>query len=133
MKYKLIYVNTLGFDYRGNASYEFIFCDDTVDLNDVWGEGWDEIPADGNASPPELDSISKVGILKCKDYTLECVTSSISFGVCDAKDGIIALAWEAIDENFDSSKTRLVFKYGDDLDHIEHLLKLRKLKLIYED
>ena len=35
---KLVYVNELGPNYRGDNVYEFIFSD----LDNVWGEGWDE-------------------------------------------------------------------------------------------
>lgn len=133
MGYELIYVNRLGYNYRGDATYEFIFADDTVHLEDVWGEGWIERPADGRAQPPEIECISKVGVLKCKDYDLGVTNDSIEFGLCDAKDGIVALAWEAIDEEFDPKKQRLVFKFGDELGAIEKLLKKRKLEMTYEN
>ena len=134
MEYKLIYVNKLGFNYKGNSTYEFIFADDTIDLQeDVWGEGWIDIPAESSAQPPDIDCISKVGVLECKDYELDVAHDSLFFGLCDAKDDVIALAWEMIDEDFDRNTNRLVFRFGEDLKSVETKLKKRKLSLTYEN
>ena len=133
MNYKLIYINRMGFNHRGLATYEFIFCDDTiVELIDVWGEGWEIEPADGNAQPPEIECIAKVGTILCKDYELEVAHDSQFYSLADAKDGIICLGYELIDDTFQFSK-RLVFHFGEELTSIEEKLKQRKLKLTYED
>lgn len=133
MEYKLIYINKLGFNYKGHGTYEFIFSDDTIDLDDVWGQDWEAIPAESSAQPPDIECISKVGVLNCKDYELDVAHSSMFFGICDAKDDVIALAWEIIDEGFDSTLTRLVFRFGEDLKSVEAKLKKRKLSLVYEN
>ena len=57
----LIYVNKLGSNYKGENLYEFIFSEN---INDAWGESWDSKPANGYPSPPDLEFISKVGLLK---------------------------------------------------------------------
>ncbi len=130
MEYKLIYVNSLGFGVGGFATYEFVFCDDTIDIDDVWGDGWHEIPAFEMACPPEEDCIADIKTLKVKDYELDVAHNSFMFGLCDAKDGVIALAWEAIDANFSSKSERLVFRFGETLEEIEEKLKKRNLELI---
>lgn len=133
MDYKLIYINKLGFNYKGHGTYEFIFCDDTIDLDDVWGQDWEAVPAESCAQPPDIECISKVGVLQCKDYELDVAHDSLFFGLCDAKDDVIALAWEVIDEEFDANLTRLVFRFGEDLKTVEAKLKKRKLSLTYEN
>jgi hypothetical protein len=40
---RLIYVNELGPNYKGDNIYEFIFSD----VEEVWGEDWDSEPASG--------------------------------------------------------------------------------------
>lgn len=133
MDYKLIYVNKLGFNYKGHGTYEFIFADDTIDLNDdVWGEGWEYTPAESSAQPPDEECISKVGVLHCKDYELDVAHNSLFFSMADAKHDVIALAWELIDDEFDSNLIRLVFRFGEDLKSVEAKLKKRKLSLTYE-
>mgnify|MGYP001612484586 CR=1 FL=1 len=132
MDYKLIYINKMGFNHKGMATYEFIFCDDSTDLADVWGEGWENEPADGVAQPPDQHCIAKVGLIQCKDYELEVAHDSYYYSLSDAKDGIICLGYELIDETFQFAK-RLVFHFGEDIKNIEAKLKERKLKLTYED
>jgi len=132
MKYKLIYINKQGYNWEGYGTYEFIFCDDTTELEDVWGDGWESTPADGMAYPPDVDCVAKVGVLLAKDYELGVAHQSQTFGLCDVKDGVLALGWEEIDENFSLSNQRLVFKFGDSLTDIEAQLSKRKLQLKYE-
>ena len=59
----LIYINELGPNFRGDNIYEFIFSD----VDDAYGEDWDVEPAAGRPSPPKIDFIKKVGILKNSD------------------------------------------------------------------
>jgi len=86
----LIYVNGLGPDYKGDNLYEFIFSDT---LN-VEGDSWDSAPANGYPSPPNLEFIKKVGVLKGTDTKFELIQNSDYFSMNDSVDGVIALAWE---------------------------------------
>jgi hypothetical protein len=133
MEYKLIYVNNLNYDYKGNGKYEFIFCDETSELEDVWGEGWEAIPASYSVQPPDEEYIAKVGTLSVKHYELDVVQDHFFHGMCDAKDDVIALAWEKIDEEFSPNLKRLVFRFGETLEEVEAKLSKRKMKLIYEE
>ena len=133
MTFKLIYVNKLGFNHKGNGLYELIFSDEGVELEEVWGDGWEATYAQGNAQPPEEDCICKVGLIQCKDYELSVAHESEAFGLRDAKDNVIALAWELIDEDFDPKKQRLVLQFGEDLVEIEKRLKKRGIKINYEE
>jgi len=122
---KLIYVNGLGSDYKGQNLYEFIFSDD---LN-VWGDDWDSKPSNGYPSPPDLHYIKKVGVLRNTNLKLELIQDSDFFSMEDAMDDIIALAWEI--ENEDNQK-RMVFRFGISEQEIKDKLYERDLVLEFE-
>lgn len=133
MEYSLIYINKVGYDYKGSATYEFIFADETVDLeDDVWGEGWEVTPAVYECQPPWEECVSKVGVIKCKDYNLMVAHESEYYSLSDCKDGIIALGYELIDDMF-VSYPRLVFHFGESIGSIEDKLKKRNLTLIFDE
>ena len=127
---KLVYVNELGPNYKGDNIYEFIFSD----LDDVWGENWDAEPASGKPFPPEIHYIKKVGVLKNSDISLTLIQNSDYFGVYDSIDGVIALAWE--DSNSEDiliyKKKRLSFHYGETSESIENKLYEREIVLTWE-
>jgi hypothetical protein len=128
----LIYVNGLGPNYKGDNLYEFIFSDSL----DVWGESWESKPSNGYPGPPEIKYIKKVGVLRNTDIKLELIQNSDFFSMIDAMDDVVALSWEAEDENI---KTRLVFKFGETEEEIKNKLYERDLilefekKLVYEN
>jgi hypothetical protein len=121
---KLIYVNGLGPNYKGDNLYEFIFSDTT----DVWGESWESKPSNGYPTPPELKYIKKVGVLRNTDIKLELIQNSDFFSMIDAMDDVVALAWESEDEN----KGRLVFRFGQTEQEIKDKLYERDLILEFE-
>ena len=122
---KLIYVNGLGSDYKGQNLYEFIFSDD---LN-VWGDDWDSKPSNGYPIPPDLHYIKKVGVLRNTNLKLELIQDSDFFSMEDAMDDVIALAWEI--ENEDNQK-RMVFRFGISEQEIKDKLYERDLVLEFE-
>jgi hypothetical protein len=131
----LIYINELGPNYKGDNIYEFIFSD----VIDVWGENWDNKPANGYPSPPEINYIKKVGVLTSSEIKLNLIQNSDVFSVLDSMQGVICLGWES-DENEDfENKDRLVFQFGktekevkDKLYERDIVLEFEK-KLIYEN
>ena len=107
---KLVFVNELGPNFKGDNLYEFIFSTE----KEIDGEGWDSFPAGGNPQPPHIDFISKVGVLKSDKVKLNVIQNSDFFSIYDAVDNVIALAWEDIEnEYYDDNQTRLVFHFGD--------------------
>jgi hypothetical protein len=122
---KLIYVNGLGPNYKGDNLYEFIFSDTT----DVWGDSWESKPSNGYPTPPELKYIKKVGVLRNTDIKLELIQNSDFFSIMDAMDDVVALAWESEDEN---NKGRLVFRFGQTEQEIKDKLYERDLILEFE-
>ena len=126
----LVYVNELGPNYKGDNIYEFIFSD----LDDVWGEDWDSEPASGKPLPPEMNYIKKVGVLKNSEIELNLIQNSDFFGVYDAIDGVISLAWERSDSDdiLIHKRKRLVFQYGDNVEIVENKLYERDIVLKWE-
>lgn len=127
---RLIYVNELGPNYKGDNIYEFIFSD----VEEVWGDEWDTEPASGQPSPPNIDYIKKVGVLKNSDIELNLVQNSDFFSVYDAVEDVIALGWEKSDSEhvIDDNYTRLVFRFGDSVKSVEDKLYERDIVLSYE-
>ena len=127
---KLIYVNELGPNYKGDNIYEFIFSD----VEEVWGDEWDAEPASGRPSPPNIEYIKKVGVLKNSDIELHLVQNSDFFSVYDAVEDVIALGWEKSDSEFvvGENYKRLVFRYGESVKSVEDKLYERDIVLSYE-
>ena len=94
---------------------------------------WFIIPASATSQPksPEIEYVDLVGLLKNTDLQLDLVQDSDYFGVIDAVDGVIALAWEKF--NFDSEDERLTFKFGESLESVTKKLKQREYLLIKEE
>lgn len=126
---RLVFVNELGPNFRGDNLYEFIFSDN----EDVSGEDWESSPAGGNPQPPHIDYITKVGVLKNDKVKLNVVQNSDFFSFYDAVDKVIALSWEDIEnEYYNEEDTRLVFHYGDSEDEVMSKLYERDIILTFE-
>jgi hypothetical protein len=121
---KLIFVNGLGPNYKGDNIYEFIFSD----VTDVWGEYWESKPANQYPQPPELKFVKKVGVLRNTNIKLELIQNSDFFSMIDAMDDVVALAWESDDE----SRERLVFRFGQTEQEIKDKLYEKDLILEFE-
>ena len=126
---RLIYVNEIGNDYKGQKQYEFIFSKSTeIDMDE-----WFAIPASSvsQTKSPSVEYIDLVGLLKNTDLQLELIQNSDYFGVIDAVDGVISMAWEKF--NYDSEEERLTFKFGESFESVTKKLKYRGLPLINEE
>lgn len=126
---KLVYVNELGPDYKGNNTYEFIFSKN----EEVYGEDWDVSPASGRPFPPQLEFIHCVLKLSSSDIKLELVRNSDYFNMYDAIDGVISLAWESEESGYEEmGYQRLVFRFGDDISIIKDKFYERDIVLSEE-
>jgi hypothetical protein len=122
----LIYVNEIGTDYKGQKQYEFIFSNSVeFDMDE-----WYVIPASLsiNSKSPSIEYVDIVGLLKDSDIKLELIQNSDYFGVIDAVDGVISLAWE----NFNSEQEteRLCFSFGESIEKVNDKLNKRGYQLI---
>jgi hypothetical protein len=126
---RLIYINGLGPNYKGDNIYEFIFSDTL----EVFGENWESKPANGYPSPPDLEYIKKVGTLINEDIEFELVQNSDVFSVLDSMDGVIALGWEKENDDKDFSIIkRLVFQFGETEESVKDKLYERDIVLQFE-
>ena len=128
---KLVYVNELGPNFKGNYMYEFIFA---ADLKNIWGEEWDSSPATGKPQPPEVEYIKKVGVFSKEGIEFDLIQNSDYFSFTDAIDDVISLAWEKYNEQEDTPpQTRLVFRFGEDITSVQDKLYSRDLILSYNE
>lgn len=126
---RLIYVNEIGEDYKGQKQYEFIFSKSTeLDIDE-----WFTIPASSTSQSksPGIEYIDVVCLLKNSDIQLELVQNSDYFGVIDAVDGVIALGWEKFD--IESETERLTFKFGETMEGVNKKITQRGYLLIKEE
>ena len=124
----LIYINKIGQNWKGEYLYEFIFADN---IKDVDGEGWDAYPASSTPEPPETKYIQEVGTLKTT-LNLDVIQDSQSFAVWDAVDGIIALAWENLDDYEEYPDSRISFNFGEEKNKVTETLYEKDLYLKIE-
>ena len=126
---RLIYINGMGPNFRGDNIYEFIFSDTL----EVFGENWESKPANGYPLPPDMEYIKKVGTLINEDVEFELVQNSDVFSVIDSMDGVIALGWEKENDDIDFSLVkRLVFQFGEDEESVKNKLYERDIVLQFE-
>lgn len=134
MDLKLIYINKIGTNYKGEHMFEFVFSD-TIDHD--WDEEWYEssVVTDMTDLTPPQTYIKSVGFLKTDEMDLELVQESGVFQIYNAVEGIIALGWEKWDEDedFDEEFDRLVFKFGDIITEVEAKLLTLDLELEYKE
>ena len=124
----LIFINELGPNYKKENIYEFIFSEN---LEELWGDEWDSVPAHGKPGTPEVPYIEKVGVLSQSTIKLELVQNSDYFGMEHALDKIISLGWEIFEDGV-VGDDRLVFHFGEKLEEVENKLYARDLVLDYD-
>jgi hypothetical protein len=125
---KLIYVNEIGEDYKGQKQYEFIFSES----EEISVDSWFTIPSSSisESQSPDMMYIDMVGLLKDTDIELDLIQKSDYFGIIDAVDGIIAMAWEKYDADLEID--RIFFKFGERIESITKKLEERNYRLITE-
>jgi hypothetical protein len=128
----LIYINPLNKNYKGEHTYEFLF----ATSNEVnFGDDWDVNPASsGVLTPPPINEIKSVGILKTNDIELDLAIFSDHFSMYDCVENIIALGWEKESPN---NEIRLVFHFGESVESVKEKLysrdKIMKFDNQYEN
>ncbi len=126
---RLIYINGMGPNFRGDNIYEFIFSDTL----EVFGENWESKPANGYPLPPDMEYIKKVGTLVHEEIVFELVQDSDVFSIIDSMDNVIALGWEKETNEIDFSLVkRLVFQFGDTEEDVKNKLYERDIILQFE-
>nr|DAN76367.1 MAG TPA: hypothetical protein [Caudoviricetes sp.] len=122
---KLCFVNVVGMEEDGKYRYEFIFTDD---IDNVWGENFDEKPA-GLINNLMVDEQYKTEthVVRTK-IKFDLVQQCCCFGMQDCMDGIVALAYENIDD-YESypDDGRLVFNFGETYFNVESKLAMKSI------
>jgi hypothetical protein len=127
---KLLFINELGPNYKGQNIYEFIFGESSEEL---WGEDWDSVPAHGKPGPPEVDYIKNVGVLKGTKIKLDLVQNSDYFSMEHALDNVIALGWETYEDEYENGdEERLVFHFDEELEKVKDKLYARDIILKFD-
>jgi len=124
---KLVYINKIGRNWKGNYIYEFLFSDT---LKDIDGEGWDSYPSSGNPEAPEGKFIKETGLLNTI-LKLDLVQESDSFAMWDAVDGVVSMAWENMEGYEDYPEKRLFFSFGEDIKSVNDKLYEKDIVLNY--
>ena len=126
---KLIYINGMGPNYKGDNIYEFIFSETL----EVWGDNWETKPANGYPTPPDVEYIKKVWVLTNGEINLDLVQDSDVFSMLDSMDGVLSLGWEKENNDIDFSVIkRLVFKFGETEQEVKDKLYERDIVLEFE-
>jgi hypothetical protein len=121
----LCFVNCVGLEEDGKYRYEFIFTDN---INDVWGENFEEKPA-GLINDLMVDEVYKTETHVVRTpIKFDLIQNCCCFGMQDCMDGIVALAYENIDD-YDSypDDGRLVFNFGETYSEVENKLAMKNI------
>lgn len=125
---KLGFIHLIGEETDGYYRYQFIF---TNNIDEFWGENFDQKPCClVNGLMPSEEYIYEVHIVKMK-IKLDLIQDNCCFGFQDCTDGIIALAWENMDD-YDEypEEGRIFFKFGETLEEVENKLAIKNVLMI---
>ena len=124
----LCFIRLIGEENDGYYRYEFIFTDNP---DEVWGEDWEHKPIGLINNPtPSDDYITEIHIVKTK-IKLDLIQNNMCFSMQDCLDGIVALAWQNIDElDAYPEDGRIYFMFGESLEDVERKLALKNVLMI---
>jgi len=128
---KLIYVLKIGYNTKKEGLYEFIFSKDPSSVDaEAWG--WTQMPAKGNANPPDEKCIDLTLSLKTDKIDLICLHDLNDRMYLDGYYTIHALAYQDLEEDSNSDLMYdelpiLVFHYGMKLKEVQDILYTRDL------
>ena len=125
---RLGFVRLIGEETDGYYRYEFIF---TTNIDEFWGENFEYKPAGlVNGLVPEDKYINEIHVVKMK-IKLDLIQNSCCFGFQDCTDGIIALAWENVDDYDEYPEDgRIFFRFGETLEEVENKLAMKNVLMI---
>lgn len=129
----LIFVRLKGVEQDGRIIYQFIF-GNKEQCENFWVDGFEEKPS-GIAGEfyIEDEQYEEIKELKVYGIKLDLAQNNLCFSMQDCRDGIIALAWENLDNPDDDpdfvypENGRLVFKYGMTSVEVEVMLAKRNM------
>lgn len=124
----LCFIRLIGEENDGYYRYEFIFTDNP---DEVWGEDWEHKPIGLINNPmPSDDYLTEIHIVKTK-IKFDLIQNNMCFSMQDCLDGIVALAWQNIDElDAYPEDGRIYFMFGESLEDVERKLALKNVLMI---
>jgi hypothetical protein len=124
----LCFIRLIGEENDGYYRYEFIFTDNP---DEVWGEDWEHKPIGLINNPiPSDDYLTEIHIVKTK-IKLDLIQNNMCFSMQDCLDGIVALAWQNIDElDAYPEDGRIYFMFGESLEDVERKLALKNVLML---
>lgn len=125
---RLCFIRLIGEENDGYYRYEFIFTDN---IDEVWGEDFNVKPAClVNNLMVDEKYISEIHIVKMK-IKLDLIQDNCCFSISDCYDGIIALAWQNLDQEEEYPEDgRIFFRFGETLEEVENKLAMKNVLMI---
>lgn len=127
-EYKVVYVSLIGKDASGLNIYNIFVSQNT---EDVFSEGWGEKPASNIKNDILMIDNDMFDYIKeiRTDIILDLAQDNTCFSMQDARDNIVALAYENIDEYEEYPENgRIVIHFGDMLSDVEKMLAKRDIQ-----
>ena len=124
----LCFIRLVGEENDGYYRYEFIFTDN---VDDVWGEDFDQKPAAlVNGLMVSDEFITEIHIVKMK-IKLDLIQDNCCFSASDCYDGCVGMGIENIYtyEEFPSDG-RLVFMFGEPFEKVENKLAEKNVLML---
>ena len=126
----LVYVKHIGTDIDGKNIYNLLL---SKDPDGAFSEDWGQIPAK-NVPDARLDLEEDM-----YDYVVECRTDikfdlaqhCSSFSMQDARDNIVALAFENVSKYDEYPEPRIILHFGENIEDIEKKFTQRNISLKY--
>ena len=122
------FIKLIGEETDGYYRYEFIFTDNP---DEFWGDSFEFKPCClVNELIPSDEYVTEIKIVKTK-IKLDLIQNNCCFGMQDCMDGIVALAFENIDEYeyYPDDRGRLFFMFGESFEKVEN--KLAKCGILF--
>lgn len=124
-EYKLGFINLVGTENDGNYLYELIFTDNP---DEFWGDGFEYKPCClyKGIKPDEKYAVEVVNIRT--EIKLELIQDNCCFGMQDALDGIVAIAYQSLDGLDEYPEDgRLYFMFGETFEEVERKLAIKSI------
>ena len=128
---KLVFVYKIGYHSNGDGHYEFIFSKDPSSVDaEAWG--WTQMPAKGNAQPPDESHIDSILTLRTSKIDLVCLHELNDRMYIDGYYTIHALAYQNLEDDTNEDLMYdelpiLVFHYGMKIQEVKDILYTRDL------